>query len=296
MPDIVYEHKDVLPEGRHRPFNYEFNNVNEMNTLSSLTADKVGSLALEKSGKGVYILTNTNPITWQRLLTKTDGLNPIGPASGHLYGTYPNPHIVPDSHVHTPGISIPPYPDSLPPGGPAGGSLQGYYPNPTLIPTGVIAGTYTAPSITVGADGRIQSITGSNNVALLSGGTFTGPINTKALNVEGPLTIRSTTRLAPHISSGAGWTPQATNGTLQIRTLTGNGNLNQIAGASQGMSFKFIIKQDTNGNRQLTFTSNYKFPHNANRLISQGPNSITLIDILVMDASTYLCNMEIDYI
>lgn len=283
MPDIVYQHKDVLPEGRHRPFNYEFNT--EADRLAFIPgAESKGSIALVKATSAIYILTNTSPITWDKLLTRDECISLINTETNHT-------QIFPDSHRHTPGLTIPQYPVELPPSGPAGGSLSGSFPNPNLTLTGVIEGTYTAPTISINTEGRITNVISSNNIALLNGSIFTGAITTKAITTQGELTIENILKYKPYISSGAGWIPKATHGVLQVRTLTGDGNLNNIIDASPGMIFKLVIRQDTVGSRQLTFSSQYRF-NGVDRLIKQEPNAVSMINVLVVDANTYICELN----
>ena len=69
-------------------------------------------------------------------------MNAVG---GVLTGSLPNPGLAPGAAA----ANI----------GPLGGSLSGNLPNPTIANSGVGAGTYIAPAMIVGVDGRITSAT-----------------------------------------------------------------------------------------------------------------------------------------
>lgn len=159
-PQIVdLFHDSLEPKDIHAPYSYVFNNQTER-ARAIVTQRDIGKLARQLEDGSIWLLWDGAP-TWKRVLTEGVPTPPDGPAGGHLMKYYPNPEVRPDSHIHTPGLSIPAYPTSLPPNGPASGpDIEGYYPNLVeLRPTGVLQGTYTNPTISIDEKGRVRQAT-----------------------------------------------------------------------------------------------------------------------------------------
>lgn len=164
MPDAIPEivdlfHDSLEPKDIHAPYSFIFNNQLDR-TRCLVTIRDVGKFARQLDDGSIWTLWDTTP-TWKRVLMEGNSAPPEGPAGGHLYKFFPNPEVIPDSHIHTPGISIPAYPLTLPPNGPANGQdIEGMYPNELALKrTGVMRGTYTNPTITIDEKGRVIQAT-----------------------------------------------------------------------------------------------------------------------------------------
>jgi hypothetical protein len=166
--------KDIAPNNLPLLYNRRYTNRQEREADISLSINDLGIKVIDWDTKKEHKLISINPNVWEAYIQSSDRLPPMGAAGGDLEGSFPNPRVRADSHIHTPGVTIPDYPVSLPPIGPAGGDLAGTYPNPYLKEIPNIQGTYTNPVITTDTKGRIVSIanglfTGYNGVNIGSG-------------------------------------------------------------------------------------------------------------------------------
>lgn len=228
-------HQNISSSEIHHPFSFFFDNESARINAANLTSSDLWKFAVQKDNNSIWWLVKTNPITWIKVIQET-GSSLSGPAGGALSGNYPNPSVVNNSHNHTPGVTIPAYPTTLPPNGLAGGSLSGSYPNPELKSSGVVAGTYTFATVTIGNDGRITSAS-SGTVPTNNSGT---DCNTCLTN---PVLKGNPTAPTPQYGSDnkSVATTEFVNNSTQSETLSAGTNLIINLGFQKTVYRKYII-------------------------------------------------------
>lgn len=231
-------------------------------------------------------------------------LPPSGLAGGDLVGSYPNPELkntgVIPAIYHYPSIEV----DSK-------GRIKSINSNPKgELNTGTSLGNGIAiykdkqgSSLlfrSIRGEGGIEVsnqldtlvIKPSSSIALLTGSTFTGSIS--APLIDSPL-IRTKRVINKVYLSGTGgsWNIRAEDGNIQTRTIASSCYIPAISGAEVGERYTLILRQNSTGNNQITFSNEYKFVDNTT--LSLLPNSICTVDILITHLSEYLCVIKKDY-
>lgn len=96
------------------------------------------------------------------------------------------------------------------------------------------------------------------------------------------------------MTPAATMTVDATNGSIQITSVTSNFTVLAPASFKAGGSVTLIIKQDATGGRVATWNSAYKFVGGA-KTLSVNPNSIDVVTVFY-DGTNYLCSLARGYV
>jgi hypothetical protein len=76
-------------------------------------------------------------------------------------------------------------------------------------------------------------------------------------------------------------------GAMATVTLTDNRALANPTNMVNGASYILIVKQDSNGNRTLSFGNNYKFPDGTDPTLSTGANAVDIIAFISDGTNLY---------
>lgn len=77
-------------------------------------------------------------------------------------------------------------------------------------------------------------------------------------------------------------------------TLTGNATLQNPTNMKDGTTHYLIVKQDSTGNRTLSYDTNYKFPGGKVPELSTGPNAVDILTFLC-DGTNMYCVSQQDF-
>jgi hypothetical protein len=128
--------------------------------------------------------------------------------------------------------------------------------------------------------GTSQSVTGAKTFSNTA--TFTSNVAVKGVN--------ETVYDWGNVSAGT-YTINATSGTIQTMTLTGNVTISSFTNPQAGQAVTLKVKQDATGGRTLTSTMKFA---GASKTLSTSTNAIDIVNI-VYDGTDYLASLVMGF-
>jgi hypothetical protein len=172
-----------------------------------------------------------------------------------------------------------------------GNTIEGYTQDLLITDTGITVelvydGTTWQVTATLGKQGA-QGTTGTTGTQGPTGtqGT-TGTSIQGTQGVQGTVSAYPTTETVYAIgNSGSGsLTPDATNGTIQTITATGNFTLSAFTSPTSGQTITFVITQDGTGGRTLTSTMKFA---GGSKTLSTAASSIDILTVSYIGTTYY---------
>jgi hypothetical protein len=141
-------------------------------------------------------------------------------------------------------------PTSFAPDGPAGGELSGAYPDPVLKPTGVVAGQYSNPVLTIDSKGRIT------NASVGTGSGFAVPyIGSSGAGLT-TFTIQHTTSGADRVAIRGEASGTSSNISNPSAAIVGSNTTTSTSAASYGIAGRAIASVANSAGVYGVHTSN----------------------------------------